>query len=157
MSLNKSLVIDAAIVVALLLVGAGGYFFSPLLLPKSDVAATPEAGCDLQQRACAATVPDGGRIELSVTPRPIPNVKPLAVEVRLTGIDANKAVLDLAGAAMNMGINRADLAQSAPGRFTGTISLPVCASGAMAWVATVQIETGRQRIDAPFRFTSLPH
>lgn len=157
MRTNKSLIIDAAIVVALLLVGAGGYHFSPLLLPKSDVTATPDAGCDLQTRACGAALPGGGRIELSLAPRPIPNVQPLAVEVSVSGIEAHKVMLDLAGARMNMGVNRAELVETTPGRFTGTASLPVCVTGAMAWVATVVLESGRQRISAPFQFTSSPH
>jgi hypothetical protein len=154
---NKSLIIDAAIIVALLLVGAGGYHFSPLLLPKSDVAATPEPGCDLQRGACGAALPGGGRIELSLAPRPIPNVQPLAVEVSVSGIETHKVMIDLAGAKMNMGVNRTELTETAPGRFTGTTSLPVCVTGAMDWVATVVMESGRQRISAPFRFTSLPH
>jgi hypothetical protein len=154
---NKSLIIDAAIVIALLLVGAGGYHFSPLLLPKSDVTATPDPGCDLHARACSAALPGGGRIELSLAPRPIPNVQPLAVEIRVTGIEASKVMIDLAGAKMNMGVNRTELAETAPGRFTGTTSLPVCVTGAMEWVATVVLESGRQRISAPFLFTSSPH
>lgn len=157
MSANKSLVIDAAIVAALLGVGAAGYHFSPLLLPKSDVVATPDPNCNLHERACGATLPGGGRIELSIAPRPIPNVQPLAVEVRVTGSAPSKVVLDLAGARMNMGVNRGELAETAPGRYTGSASLPVCVSGAMDWVATVMLETSRQRISAPFRFTSSSH
>lgn len=157
MRANKSLLIDAAIVVALLLVAAAGYYFSPLLLPKSDVAATPDVGCDLQASACGAALPGGGRIELSIMPRPIPNVQPLAVEVRVSGTEAHKIVLDLAGATMNMGVNRTDLVQQSPGVFAATTSLPVCVTGAMAWVATVVVERGRERISVPFRFTSSPH
>ncbi len=157
MPINKSFVVDAAIVAALLAVGAAGYHFSPLLLPKSDLAATPEPGCDLQRQACGAAIPGGGRIELSITPRPIPNLKPLGVEVRVTGRDAGSVMLDLAGATMNMGVNRTSLAQTAPGRFAGATSLPVCITGAMAWRATVILESGRERISAPFHFDSSPH
>ncbi|HEX8988560.1 MAG TPA: hypothetical protein VF816_11410 [Rhodocyclaceae bacterium] len=158
MSVNKNLLIDAAIVVALLLVGAAGYFYSPLLLPKSDIKAAPaDAGCDLQASACGAALPDGGRIELSISPRPIPNVKPLEVEVRVFGTAPDKVTLDFAGARMNMGVNRTDLAPVAPDRYAATTSLPVCVTGAMEWIATVIVERGRERISVPFRFTSLPH
>jgi hypothetical protein len=156
-SAKKSFVIDALIVAALLAVGGAGYYFSPLLLPKSDVVATPEPNCSLHERACGAALPDGDRIELTLAPRPIPNVQPLTVEVRVTGAAPSKVLLDLAGARMNMGVNRSELAETEPGRFTGTASLPVCVSGAMDWVATVVVETGRQRVSAPFRFTSSPH
>ncbi|HEX8961464.1 MAG TPA: hypothetical protein VF801_00565 [Rhodocyclaceae bacterium] len=157
MPVNKSHIVDAAIVAALLLVAAGGYYFSPLLLPKADVTAAADPGCSLHERACGAAVPGGGRIELSMAPRPIPNVQPLTAEVTLAGLTANKVVLDLAGAKMNMGVNRVELAPVAPGRFAGTSSLPVCVTGSMDWIATVMVETGTQRISVPFRFTSSPH
>ena len=157
MSADKNLFADLAIVLALLLVGAAGYWFSPLLLPKSDVTANPEPGCDLQRQACGAELPGGGRVELSIAPRPIPNMQPLAIEVRVTGVAAKKAALDLAGAAMNMGYNRAELAASDNGRFKGSVSLPVCVTGAMTWRATVLLETDRQRIAVPFRFDSTSH
>lgn len=153
----KSFFVDAAILVALLLVGVGGYWFSPLLLPKSDVAATPDGGCDLHRQACGATLPDGGRIELSIEPRPIPTVQPLAVEVRIAGIAAKKAAVDFSGVGMNMGYNRPDLPPAGTGRFAGNASLPVCVTGTMSWQATVLLETESQRIAVPFRFDSKPH
>ncbi|MDD5249141.1 MAG: hypothetical protein PHY45_09155 [Rhodocyclaceae bacterium] len=157
MPANKNLLVDAAIILALLLVGAAGYWFSPLLLPKSDVTANPDAGCDLHRQACGATLPGGGRVELAITPQPIPTLRPFDIEVRVAGVEAKKAALDLAGATMNMGYNRADLTASGAGRFAGSASLPVCVSGAMSWRATVLLETDRQRIAVPFRFDSPPH
>lgn len=157
MQYNKNLLIDAAIILGLILVGIAGYWFSPLLLPKSDIAAAPDPACDLHRQACAASLPDGGRVELSVTPRPIPMVQPLAVEVRVAGADVRKAAIDFAGVGMNMGYNRPELPAAGPGRFAGTASLPVCITGTMAWQATVLLETDRQRISIPFRFDSKPH
>lgn len=157
MGTNKNFIVDAVIGAALLLVGAAGYYFSPQLLPKSDVTATPEAGCDLQRETCGAAIPSGGRIELSMTPRPIPNLQPLDAEVRIDGRQAGNVMLDLAGTTMNMGLNRTSLVETSPGRFSGTTSLPVCVTGAMAWRATVTFESGRERISAPFQFNSSPH
>lgn len=154
---SKTLLIDAAIVLALLLTGFAGYWFSPLLLPKSDVTATPDPGCDLHRQACGATLPDGGRIELAIGPRPIPTMQPLAVDVRFADSKIRSAAVDFAGVDMNMGYNRPQLAAAGPGRFAGSASLPVCVTGAMAWRATVLLETDRQRIAIPFRFDSKPH
>jgi hypothetical protein len=156
-SVNKGLFVDVAIAAALLLVGAAGYYYSPLLLPKTDIAVTADAGCNLQQQACGAALPGGGRIELAITPRPIPNLQALAVEVRLAERQASHVVLDLAGATMNMGVNRTDLVDAGGGRYTGTTSLPVCVTGAMSWRATVLLESGRERISVPFYFDSSPH
>ena len=133
-----------------------GYKLSPLLLPKADVSATVEPNCDLHKRACAARLPDGGRIELSITPRPIPMIAPLQVEVKTAGLEATKVEVDFAGVDMNMGYNRPELAPSGSGKFASEAMLPVCVTGKMAWQATVIVETGRQRIAAPFRFNSVP-
>lgn len=154
---KRNLLVDAAIIAALLAIGVAGYWFSPLLLPVADVVGTADAGCDLHRQPCGAALADGGRLELSITPRPIPMVQPLAIAVQVTGIEARKVEIDFAGIAMNMGYNRPVLAPAGAGRFTGTASLPVCITGSMAWQATVLVEAGRQRISVPFRFESTPH
>jgi hypothetical protein len=154
---KKNFLIDAAFLLILLLIAAAGYWYSPLLLPKSDVTALPDPGCNLHLRTCGATLPDGGHIELSIVPRPIPMVQPLGVEVRVSGAEAKKVEVDFAGIGMNMGYNRPELPRADTGRYAGTASLPVCITGTMSWQATVLVETDRQRIAVPFRFDSTPH
>lgn len=149
---NQSKLVNLAMIAALIAIAVVGHRFSPLLLPKTDVTGQVEAGCDLQQRACPATLPDGGHVRLSITPRPIPYLQALIVEVRTSGIEVRKVEVDFAGASMNMGYNRTQLAAAEDGRHTGEASLPVCVSGGMTWVATVLIETDRQRIAVPYRF-----
>ena len=156
-SSRKSFLIDAAIILALLATAFLGYRYSPLLLPKSDASATPDPACDLHRQACGATLPDGGRVELAITPQPIPMVQPFTVEVRVAGSAAQTAAVDFAGVDMNMGYNRPQLAAAGPGRFSASASLPVCITGQMACQATVLLETERQRIAIPFRFDSKPH
>lgn len=154
---KRNLLVDAAILAALLGIGIAGYWFSPLLMPSADVVATPDAGCDLHRQACGATLPDGGRLQLSIAPRPIPMVKPLDVEVQVSGIEPDKVEVDFAGVAMNMGYNRPQLAAAGAGRYAGSASLPVCITGSMAWQATVLVSAGRKKISVPFRFDSSPH
>lgn len=154
---KRNLLVDAAILAALLAIGIAGYWFSPLLMPSADIVATPDAGCDLHRQACGATLPDGGRLQLSIAPRPIPMVKPLEVEVKVGGIGADKVEVDFAGVAMNMGYNRPQLAPAGDGRFAGSANLPVCITGSMAWQATVLVTAGRKKISVPFRFDSSPH
>ena len=154
---KRNLVVDAAILAALVAVGIAGYLFSPLLMPTADVVAVPDAGCDLHKQACGATLPDGARLVLSIDPRPIPMVKPLNLEVKLSGMAPDKIEVDFAGVAMNMGYNRPQLAPAGAGRYTGSASLPVCITGSMAWQATVLVTAGRKKISVPFRFDSSPH
>lgn len=152
MRLDKSHMLNLAMIVALIATAVIGHQMSPLLLPKADVTGIAEPGCDLQRRACPATLPGGGRIELSITPRPIPFLQALRVEVAVSGIEPRKVAVDFAGESMNMGYNRSELAAAGAGRHAGEASLPVCVSGGMTWVATVVVETDRQRIAVPYRF-----
>lgn len=152
--MNKRTLID---VIGLLLIGivvVVGYKLSPLLLPSADVSALPEAGCDLQQRACVADLPGGGRLELTLSPRPVPLLSPFRVEARVRSVAVARVEIDFAGAEMNMGYNRLPLVAQGNGVFAAEATLPVCVSGRMDWLATVIVDTGRQRVSVPYRFTS---
>jgi hypothetical protein len=143
---------DLAIILALAVIAVVGYKLSPLLLPIADLTLAPAAGCDLQQQACHADLPGGGRIELDIAPHPIPVIKPMRVDARLTGVAASKVEIDFAGVTMNMGYNRIALVAAGNGQYTGEVSIPVCVTGRMAWRATLLVESERQRIAVPFLF-----
>lgn len=152
LKLSRSGLLNLALIFALVALAILGRQFSPLLLPKADISGVALPGCDLQRQACAANLPGGGSLELSITPRPIPFLQALRVEVATAGVRPRKVEVDFAGATMNMGYNRSELAAAAPGHHVGQSSLPVCVSGGMTWVATVIVETDSQRISVPFRF-----
>ena len=152
--MNKKILIDIVGIAALALVVVVGYKLSPLLLPKADRSVLPDPACDLHRGSCGASLPGGGSVRFSITPRPIPTLSQLQMEVALTGREAGKVEVDFAGIDMNMGLNRPELAAQGGGRFTGQGSLPVCVTGRMDWLATVMIDTGSERIAVPFRFAS---
>ena len=146
--------VNLTIILALAIVAVIGYKYSPLMLTKTDLTIEPIAGCDLNQQACAAELPAGARLELAITPQPIPLVKPLQVTVRITGMVANTVEIDFSGHAMDMGYNRKTLVADGQGGFRGEAMLPVCVSGRMVWQATLVVSRGGQRIAVPFRFTA---
>ncbi len=153
MPISKSLLVDSAMILTLVLIGVVGYKLSPLLMPKVDLTANPDPGCDLNHSACTAPLPDGGKITFSLTPRPIPVIAPLEMRAAIEGVSADKVAVDFSGVNMNMGFNRQTLAAAdGAGQFSGQGTLPVCVTGRMLWQATVLIETGRTRIAVPFRF-----
>jgi hypothetical protein len=154
MQLSKSLLVDVAVILGLILVGVVGYKLSPLLLPQADMTLLPEPGCNLHAQACAATLPEGGVVRLAVTPRPIPVTTPLEIVVELEGLQAERVSVDFAGIGMAMGFNRPELAPAGAQRFAGQATLPVCVTGRMEWQATVLVESGRRRIAIPYRFES---
>jgi hypothetical protein len=154
MGMTRPQWINLAMILALIAIAVAGHQYSPLLLPKADVTAVIDPGCDLHKGPCAATWPQGGRLEFSVTPHPIPYLQPLRVEAAVSGVQPGKVEVDFAGETMNMGYNRIELKPSGDGRHAGEASLPVCVSGSMDWIATVIVEAGGQRITAPYRFAT---
>lgn len=154
MPLSKSQLVDAALLLALILLGLVGYKLSPLLLPQADQTASPDPACRLNQTACAAALPGGGRLLLALEPRPLPVAAALRASVELADIEAQSVAIDFAGVTMNMGLNRATLVAAGAGRYVGDVVLPACVTGRMEWQATVLVESGRRRIAVPFRFAA---
>lgn len=109
-------------------------------------------GCDLRAGPCVLGLPDGGRVALSVTPRELPPMVPLALEVSVTDSRAEAAWVDFVGVDMDMGFNRARLDPAGPGLFTGQGTIPVCVRDRMLWEAQVVLADGGTWYGAPFRF-----
>jgi hypothetical protein len=122
--------------------------------PATTVGAALNTSCDLHAGPCASDIPGGGRIELSIEPRPIPLLRPLRLAVRVEGLDARVVEIDFTGVDMNMGYNRPELKRESGNRFTGQATLPVCITGRMAWQASVLVTTDKIRVAAPFRFVT---
>lgn len=92
--------------------------------------------CDLHQQSCTAEQ-DQARVNLKISPRPIPIAKPLGIEVELNGLTASKVELDISGINMYMGYNRVTLRSTKPDRFVGTSMLAFCTNQKMEWQITV--------------------
>jgi hypothetical protein len=148
---GRKLIVDAAILLALVGLGLAGYRMAPLLTPHTDVR-LPMSACDLGKSACVIELPQGGQVELAIGPRPIPALKPLQLAAVARAADVRKIEIDFAGVDMKMGYNRPQLESVGDGRFVGQASLPVCITGKMPWEATVLIDVGNTTVAAPFRF-----
>ncbi len=153
--MTKNLLLDIAILLALAVLGVVAYKLAPLLQPKTDIV-LPLSSCNLNHNPCVATLPDGGQMEFSIEPRPIPALRPLQLQASFRGSEVRRVEVDLAGTDMKMGYNRPLLAAQAgsSGRFSGQASLPVCITGSMEWEATVLVDNGKALIAVPFRFVS---
>ncbi len=148
----RKLAIDFLLLALLVALGFIAYRLAPLLTPQSD-RSLPLSSCDpSRQPSCRVTLAENAALEFSLSPRPIPVLKPLQIEVRLNGIEAQRIEVDFAGTEMKMGYNRPALEKSADGIFRGGTSLPVCITGSMSWQATVLVETARERLAIPFQF-----
>ena len=151
----KTLLLDAAILLGLAILGVIGYKLAPLLDAKTDLTLRLST-CNLGRQACATTLPDGGQVEFSIEPRPIPTLKQLQLQATFSGVEVRGVAVDLAGAEMQMGYNRPQLERQPGGgeRFTGQASLPVCITGNMVWNITVIVDTGKTVLALPFRLVT---
>lgn len=125
-----------------------------VMLPRADVQLPLVEHCRLDREACSAHLPDGGRLEMRLEPRPVPSAGPVRVIVTTEGLRADRAEVGFTGVDMNMGLHLLPLAAESDFRHVGETTLPVCVTGRMVWQATVRLEVGRKDISVPFRFES---
>lgn len=150
---NQSLVVT----IAALILAIGAAVSARLWLvpnPEASVTASLDPACNLHAGPCVSNIPGGGRVELSIEPRPIPLLRPLRLVVKTQGLDARLVEVDFTGIDMNMGFNRPKLKHEGDNRFTGETVLPVCITGGMSWQAAVMVTTPKLKAVAPFRFNS---
>jgi hypothetical protein len=106
--------------------------------------------CDVGKAPCAADTALG-RIELELTPRPIPAMQPLMVTVS-SGEPLDEVRVHLSGRDMDMGPNQTRLSSPGPLRWQGSAMIPVCLTGRMRWEATLQIRRGDRKESVRFGF-----
>jgi hypothetical protein len=106
--------------------------------------------CDVGKGPCAADTALG-RIELELTPRPIPAMQPLRVAVS-SGEPLDEVRLHLSGRDMDMGPNQTRLGSQGPLRWQGLATIPVCVTGRMRWEATLDIRRGDRKESVRFGF-----
>lgn len=148
---SRKLLIDLIAMLTIGLVAVVGYKFSPLISPDAEARVAPDPGCRLHRGSCSVSVA-GGRLELSLSPRPVPLIKPVRIEVRTSGMSLRRIDADLAGIGMNMGFNRPQLLDQGLGVYVGETTLPVCITGTMRWELTLLLETDAGLFLIPFRF-----
>lgn len=114
--------------------------------------------CNLQQGPCQAVFPNGAKVTLSISPRPIRERKQIHLKVQLHGIDAKSVYVNFLGQNMYMGYNRPKLKHVAPNQFAGTWTLASCGLFVehMEWKTMVLIQTAKQRMAAPFPLVTQP-
>ena len=124
-------------------------------LPASLIVTrlAPDESCDAGRQACALSLPNGGRLTLELG-LPLRGTEPVQLRLALSGFSASRVEVSMVGVNMNMVETRAELLRSEDGDWRGDLSLPVCASGPMAWQANVEVRGWWRTYVQPFRFRS---
>lgn len=154
MSSHRSIVLPLVLLVLAALAGGGYWFFRDYFEPPEALTLSPD-GCDLQKQACRRSLPGGGELEFSITPRPIPLVSPLNLRAEVKGLEVKWVEVDFSGVTMNMGYNRPQLHKVSEGLFEGEGLLPVCVRQRMEWEAKVFLYLPDGVIAVPFRFETV--
>lgn len=140
-----------------LLALAALWVWADRLLPRADTAGLAilaVSDCDLNLRDCEARLPSGESVSVRIEPRPAMALQPLSLEMRFSRQDPRWLDVDLAGVEMFMGHHRVRLDRAETGVYRGDVLLPVCASEAMTWSATVLPEGDAERAEFQFQFVS---
>lgn len=150
---NHLWTIVALLTLVLLLVVS--YKLKDMLKPSISATAQLDKSCDLRKGACTSTLPDGGTVRFSITPKDIPILRPLKFKVTVDGVAVSNVEVDLTGIGMDMGYNRPKLESLGNNQFLGKAIIPVCVRAKMDWEAKVLLQTDHGLIMAPFQFYTL--
>jgi protein SCO1/2 len=116
------------------------------------VPATTTA-CDLGQGPCSFDFDETHGLSLSIAPRPIRVVTPLAVGARFRG-RASRAVVTFTSTTMDMGTLRVELQPQNDGLFVAQTALPLCTTATMKWQARIDVDLDGEAHHAVFGFTT---
>lgn len=145
------------VVIALLVLGllaVVGYKLWPVLYPTVIETAKDNPDCDLHQGPCTLAFADGATVTFAITPRPVEMMEPIALHVRTQGIEPWSVAVDIQGVSMNMGYNRPELVEEAPGSFTGSTILPICVRERMDWTVRVLVRNAAGIRAAPYHLVT---
>ena len=73
-----------------------------------------------------------------MTPRDIPLMQPLRIDVRTEGLAARAVTVEIRSLNMDMGLNRTPLVATGNGHWRGETILPICSQRTMEWEAAVR-------------------
>lgn len=124
-------------------------------LDESMIEVVNPEECDLQKRDCYFQIPNVGRFEFSIGPRPIEMNQKINLSLIVDDHNFEKVEVDFLGEEMNMGYNRPLLNRFDNKTYKGTSILPRCTTPKMTWQATVIIYTKDKTYGVPFKFLTV--
>lgn len=110
-------------------------------------------GCVPMDRWCEAGG-DGAVLGLRLGPD-VKALAPFAVRARVqVPQEVRRIVVDFAMPGMDMGVNRYRLEPAYDGLWYGQVTLPICSTGRLDWVAELKVETAGAVYGARFPFST---
>lgn len=130
---------------------------------------TVQGNCQLESAPCEAVGKDQQYISISMTPKPLPLMKPITTQLEVRGFeDIISARFQVEGVNMFMGYQHAMLTaseasiaehtpltpQSKLHLLSGSFMLPICSNEVMHWKGTLFIQTRAGLFQTRFPFTT---
>lgn len=108
--------------------------------------------CDLGKGGCTHALPDGGQLTVELSPRPVPLMETVRVNVVVSGSKMQPSHIDITGLNMEMGVNRVALTPTAEARWQGETIIPICSQRQMHWRSALLVQSADEmhRIDDEF-------
>jgi hypothetical protein len=125
------------------------------VLPLPTLTIAPDPTCNLRMTLCTSVLPKGAKVSFAITPKDIPLLQPLTLEVITEDIKISKVEVDITGLTMDMGYNRTILNKTTKHNFKGSTTIPICIRNKMDWQASVLLQTNQGLISVPFYFQTL--
>lgn len=148
--MTRKTAINLILILLAAILGVVGYKLSPLLRATANTTLAVST-CKPSLDDCSVTLPKGGKIELSFSPRPIRPLQAFKAKLTVHELEVRSAELDFEGTTMKMGYYRPEF-KEADGVYSVDAILPVCVTGTMEWAATVLLTTPEGTIAIPFHF-----
>ena len=111
--------------------------------------------CDLNSRPCELNSQiQKQKITLALSPRPVPVLDPITVDLNFDAPSEANATVALVGIEMDMGINTIKLQRLTPKTMQGKLVIPICLSGTMKWALTLTLQHRDQEERFQFNFSA---
>lgn len=148
MTLKNAITVILILLAAI--IGVVGYKLSQQQKPRAGTV-LPVADCNPARDDCTVALPDGGKITLSFSPRPIRPLRAFTAHLAVHDVEVRSAEIDFDGTTMKMGYYRPRL-NPVDGGYSAEAMLPVCVTGTMEWAATILLRTPHGSLAIPFHF-----
>lgn len=91
---------------------------------------------------------------MTLSPRPIPVLQPINIELRLTSPASVEVLASLNGVDMDMGPNSVRLQRADAGLWHGRMTVPICLTGTMRWQLRLELSDGARKETIAFGFSA---
>lgn len=116
-------------------------------------ASSAASSCDLNHASCEVPT-NWGTATVTLSPKPVPVLQPITVELHLASPAPVEVQASLNGVDMDMGPNITRLQRAGANLWHGQMTVPICLTGTMRWQLSIDLRDGARNESVAFGFTA---